>query len=115
MAARTTRRRRRAMTPLRAGLLAAVLILVFTFFGFTKYNPFAHPFVIHATFESANNLQQKAAVREAGVDVGKVTDVHPLSNGNGQARVTMEIEKKGLPIHKDAERKIRPRIFLQGN
>src|SRR2546429_1140991 len=115
MAARTTRRRRRAMTPLRAGLLAAVLIAVFTFFGFTKYNPFAHPFKLYATFESANNLQPKSPVRIAGVDVGMVTDVEPLSKGNGQARVTMELTKKGLPIHTDAELKIRPRIFLEGN
>ena len=27
----------------------------------------------------------------------------------------MEIDKKGLPIHKDATVKIRPRIFLEGN
>ena len=27
----------------------------------------------------------------------------------------MEIKKKGLPIHKDATFKIRPRIFLEGN
>src|SRR5205823_6840680 len=100
MAARTTRRRRRAMTPLRAGLLAAVLIAVFTFFGFTRYNPFAHPFKLHATFESSNNLQPKSPVRIAGVDVGKVTSVESLSNGSGKARVTMQIEKKGLPIHK---------------
>ena len=27
----------------------------------------------------------------------------------------MEIDEKGLPIHKDATLKIRPRIFLEGN
>src|SRR5213080_2082773 len=116
MAARTTRRRRRAMTPLRAGLLAAVLIAVFSFFGFTKYNPFAHPFKLHATFQSANNLQPKSPVRIAGVDVGKVKQVEPIKgSGSGAAKVTMEIYKKGLPIHTDAELKIRPRIFLEGN
>ena len=31
------------------------------------------------------------------------------------AVVTMEIDDKGLPIHKDATLKIRPRIFLEGN
>ena len=30
-------------------------------------------------------------------------------------RVTMEIEDKALPLHEDAELKIRPRIFLEGN
>jgi phospholipid/cholesterol/gamma-HCH transport system substrate-binding protein len=105
------------MSPFKAGLLAATLILVFSFFGFSRYNPFAHPYKLHATFESANNLQPKSPVRIAGIDVGKVTEVEPLktTNGSGAAKVTMEIEKKGLPIHKDAELKIRPRIFLEGN
>ncbi len=103
------------MTPFRAGLLAAVVLAVFSFFGFTRYNPFAHPYVLHATFKSANNLQPKSPVREAGVNVGKVTSVQPLAKGSGEARVTMEIEKMGLPIHTDAEMKIRPRIFLEGN
>jgi len=103
------------ISPFKAGLIAATLVLVFSFFGFSRYNPFAHPYELHATFRSANNLQPKSPVREAGVDVGKVTDVQPLKGGSGAARVTMEIEKKGLPIHRDAELKIRSRIFLEGN
>src|SRR5439155_18932601 len=54
-------------------------------------------------------------VRIAGVDVGKVTDVEPVTKGEGAARVTMEIKKKGLPIHQDATVKVRTRIFLEGN
>ena len=105
------------ISPFKAGLLAAVLILVFSFFGFSRYNPFAHPYKLHAIFKSANNLQPKSPVRIAGVDVGKVTEVKPLKldDGTGAAKVTMELQKKGLPIHKDAELKIRPRIFLEGN
>src|SRR5256885_6846062 len=105
------------VSPFKAGLLAATLILVFSFFGFSRYNPFAHPYKLHATFQSANNLKPKSPVRIAGIDVGKVTEVEPLktTNGSGAAKVTMEIEKKGLPIHRDAELKIRPRIFLEGN
>jgi ABC-type transporter Mla subunit MlaD len=103
------------VTPFKAGLLAAVIILVFSFFGFSRYNPFAHPYTLHATFQSANNLQPKSPVRIAGVDVGKVTDVEPIKSATGAAKVTMEIEKKGLPIHNDAEIKVRPRIFLEGN
>ena len=91
------------------------MILVFSLFGFSRYNPFSHPYKLHATFQSANNLQPKSPVRIAGVDVGKVIDVQPISSGSGAARVTMQIDKKGLPIHKDAELKIRPRIFLEGN
>jgi phospholipid/cholesterol/gamma-HCH transport system substrate-binding protein len=103
------------MTPLKAGLLAAIVILVFSYFGFSRSNPFSDPYKLEATFESANNLQAKSPVRIAGVDVGKVVKVEPLENGSGAAKVTMEIERKGLPIHEDAELKIRPRIFLEGN
>jgi phospholipid/cholesterol/gamma-HCH transport system substrate-binding protein len=103
------------MTPLKAGLLAGVVILVFSFFGFSRYNPFADQYQFTATFESANNLQPKSPVRVAGVDVGKVKKVEPLPGGTGAARVTMEMQKKGLPIHEDAQLKIRPRIFLEGN
>jgi virulence factor Mce-like protein len=107
--------RPQGITTFKAGLLAAVVILIAGFFGFTRYNPFAHPFMLKATFQTANSLQPKSPVRYAGIDVGRVTDVEPLKNGSGAARVTMQIEKKGLPIHKDAELKIRPRIFLEGN
>ena len=37
------------------------------------------------------------------------------SPARNAAVVTMEIDDKGLPIHKDATMKIRPRIFLEGN
>jgi virulence factor Mce-like protein len=102
-------------TPVTAGLIAMGLIAVLVFFGFTRWNPFSHPFKMVATFESANNLKPRSPVRIAGVDVGKVKKVEPIGGKSGAARVTMEIENKGLPIHKDAELKIRPRIFLEGN
>jgi ABC-type transporter Mla subunit MlaD len=103
------------MTPFKAGLLAAIVLLTFTFFGYSRYNPFSDPYTFTATFESANNLQPKSPVRIAGVDVGKVIEVKPLPGDKGAARVKMEIQKRGLPIHKDAQLKIRPRIFLEGN
>jgi virulence factor Mce-like protein len=103
------------MTPLKAGLLAGIVILVFSFFGFSRYNPFSDPYTFTATFESANNLQPKSPVRVAGIDVGKVVEVKPLPGGTGAARVKMEVQKKGLPIHEDAQLKVRPRIFLEGN
>ena len=49
------------------------------------------------------------------MEVGKVTKVEPVESGKGAAEVTMQIDDKGLPIKKDAELKIRPRIFLEGN
>ena len=106
---------RARMTPFKAGVIAIVLIVVFSFFGFTKYSPFKHTYTLYATFESANNLGVNSPVRIAGVNVGKVDEVKPLKNGSGMARVKMEIEKKGLPLHRDATAKVRPRIFLEGN
>ena len=99
MAATKATGRREGISTFKAGLLAAVVIGV-GFFGFTRYNPFAHPFQLHATFQSANNLQPKSPVRIAGVDIGKVTEVQPLKNGTGGAKVTMQIDKKALPIHR---------------
>jgi phospholipid/cholesterol/gamma-HCH transport system substrate-binding protein len=103
------------MTPFKAGLVALVLIIVASFFGFTRYSPFKHTYTLYATVQSANNLQANSPVRIAGINVGKVDEVKPLKNGSGMARITMEIEKKGLPLHKDATLKVRPRIFLEGN
>ena len=53
-------------------------------------------------------------MRIAGVNVGKVKSVDRYKNTN-LTDVTMEISGQGLPIHRDAMLKIRPRIFLEGN
>src|SRR4051794_20132876 len=101
------------MSPFKAGLIAIVLIAILSVFGFTRINPLKHPLQLKAAVQSANNLQKSSPVRIAGVNVGKVKQVEPVKGGG--AIVTMEIEKPGLPIHKDAQLKIRPRIFLEGN
>ncbi|MGH2801966.1 MAG: MlaD family protein, partial [Thermoleophilaceae bacterium] len=103
------------MSPLRAGILTLVLIGLFAYFGFTKSNPFSNPYELQAVFETANNLKPNSPVRIAGVDVGKVKSVESIDDATGGARVKMELEDNGLPIHEDAELKIRPRIFLEGN
>jgi phospholipid/cholesterol/gamma-HCH transport system substrate-binding protein len=108
-------RRSNGMSPFRAGILALVLVGLFAYFGFTKANPFANPYEFRAVFNDVNNLKPKSPVRIAGVEVGKVKKVEPVTDGRGAAQVTMEMEDKGLPIKKDAELKIRPRIFLEGN
>ena len=96
------------------GLVAAVIIAVVVFFGFTKSNPFANPYEVKAAFKNVNDLKPKSPVRIAGVNVGKVKSIEPMKGGRG-AIVTMEIKDEGLPIHADAEVKVRPRIFLEGN
>jgi phospholipid/cholesterol/gamma-HCH transport system substrate-binding protein len=107
--------RSNGMSPFRAGILALVVVGLVTYFGFTKANPFANPYEFKAVFNDVNNLKPKSPVRIAGVEVGKVLRVEPVTDGQGAAQVTMEVEDKGLPIKKDAELKIRPRIFLEGN
>jgi phospholipid/cholesterol/gamma-HCH transport system substrate-binding protein len=107
-------RRGVGFSPAKAGVIALVVIAFLTFEGFTRYNPVRSPFELKATFATANNIQPKSPVRIAGVNVGVVKEIEPLGDGKG-AQVTMEIMKTGLPIHKDAQMKIRPRIFLEGN
>jgi phospholipid/cholesterol/gamma-HCH transport system substrate-binding protein len=106
--------RSKGMGPAKAGVIAIVVIVLLTFEGFTRFNPFRSPFEVQATFHSVNNLQPKSPVRIAGVNVGVVKEVTPLGSGRG-ATVKMEIQPDGLPIHTDAQMKIRPRIFLEGN
>lgn len=101
-------------TRFRVGLLAIVLIAIGAYFGFTKDIPFTHGYYLHAVFESSNNLRPGSPVRIAGVNVGKVKSVDRYKDTN-LTDITMEINEDGLPIHRDATLKIRPRIFLEGN
>ena len=103
------------MSTLRAGILALAVLAVFSYFGFTKANPFSNPYELHAVFDNVSNLKPRSPVRIAGVDVGKVTKLDPITDGEGAAEVTMELKDTALPIHKDAQLKIRSRIFLEGN
>jgi virulence factor Mce-like protein len=102
------------MSNLVAGIIALVLAVGGTFFGFSRWNPLANPYEMVAVFESANNLKARSHVRIAGVTVGKVTKLETIPE-SGAARVTMEIEESALPLHEDAELRIRPNLFLEGN
>jgi phospholipid/cholesterol/gamma-HCH transport system substrate-binding protein len=99
----------------RAGLLTLLAAAVVTYFGFTKSIPFRHHYTVSAVFPSANNIRTNAPVRIAGVEVGKVTKIAHAGDGAQAAVVTMRLERKGLPLHRDVTMKIRPRIFLEGN
>jgi phospholipid/cholesterol/gamma-HCH transport system substrate-binding protein len=98
--------------PVRFGLILIIVLAVLIYFGFTKRIPFKHGFRINAVFNSAVNIKPKSPVRIAGVNVGTVSSIK--SEGDAGV-VTMEISNNGLPIHRDATVKIRPRIFLEGN
>jgi phospholipid/cholesterol/gamma-HCH transport system substrate-binding protein len=111
---RAARKDRTGASPVMVGLLVLLVILIGTYFGFTKHIPFTHGFRVKAVVESAVSIRISSPVRIAGVNVGKVVDVQGQGSSDA-AVVTMEIDDVGLPIHKDAELKIRPRIFLEGN
>ena len=124
---RRRRGRRRGMRPWLAGLIAILFIVFISYGAYTKFaNPFASPYTAHVIFESAGGLKQDAQVRIAGVNVGKVQSLKPVTGctleaANGPehqctaADVTLSINDSGLPLHKDATFNIRPRIFLEGN
>jgi phospholipid/cholesterol/gamma-HCH transport system substrate-binding protein len=103
------------MKPFTAGVIALVVVAIGTYFAFTHANPFASPYKLNAVFANAENIKPNSPVRIAGVEVGKVTNVEPAGDNSGAARVQMELKNNALPLHQDAEAKIRPRIFLEGN
>ena len=110
------RNQRRGLSYTTVALITIALVVIGTYLAFTKRNPFADRFEIQATVRTANQLKAGTSlVRIAGVNVGKVTKVEHVGEGEPAARVTMEINKTALPIHKDATMKIRPRIFFEGN
>jgi ABC-type transporter Mla subunit MlaD len=102
-------------SPFQVGLIALLLILVVTFLAFTKDIPFTKPYELKAQFTNAPPILKGQAVRIAGVEVGKVSKIEPVSGDSPAITVTMKLEKKALPIHRDASIKVRPRIFFEGN
>jgi phospholipid/cholesterol/gamma-HCH transport system substrate-binding protein len=102
------------ISPVRAGVIAVILVIITTFLAFSKELPWKDPFEFKAVFQSAANIRLDSPVRIAGVEVGEVTGVEHYEDSD-MAIVTMQMKDDGLPIHKDATLKIRPRLFLEGN
>ncbi|MSW96181.1 MAG: MCE family protein, partial [Actinobacteria bacterium] len=111
---RTLRKDRRGANPVTVGLLVLVAVAAVAYFGFTKDWPFSRGFEFQAVFKTSNSIRLDSPVRIAGVNVGKIKRIEG-QDGTNNAVITMEIKDGGLPIHKDARLKIRPRIFLEGN
>jgi len=111
---RVPRKDRSGASPVLVGALVLLALAIITFFGFTKDIPLTKGYRLKAVFTSANSIRQNSPVRIAGVNVGKVKSIERAPGSNASI-VEMELTKKGLPIHKDATAKIRPRIFLEGN
>jgi phospholipid/cholesterol/gamma-HCH transport system substrate-binding protein len=117
--------RKKGISTLRAGTIGAVILIVFTYLGFTKFAlPFKSQYTADIVFQNANQLRPGALVRVAGINVGKVTTIQPVPGCKSTtstptqcqaADVAVQIQKVGLPLRKDATFWIRPRIFLEGN
>jgi phospholipid/cholesterol/gamma-HCH transport system substrate-binding protein len=106
--------RQRISAPV-AGAIFIAVVAIACFFVFTQANPFANPYELKATFANATNIRTNSPVRIAGVEVGKVKKIEPAGGDSPAATITMDLSDRGLPIHKDARLKLRPRIFLEGN
>ena len=111
------RNQKRGLSYTTVALLTIALVVIGTYLAFTKRNP-----VRASTSRSRRRCRTPTSsrpgtsvVRIAGVNVGKVTKVEHVGEGEPAARVTMELDDSARPIHKDATLKIRPRIFFEGN
>lgn len=106
--------RRAADTERRQYLAALLLVLAVVAIS---YVAFAQPrlggtYELKAVVSNANQLRSGSPVRIAGVDVGQVMGV---DRGPGNtSTLRLRVEDRGLPLHKDATLKIRPRLFLEG-
>jgi len=114
------RGQRKTISPFRAGLIAIIVVAIGSYLAFAKHVPFlTHHYQLNAVFQNATNLRTNSPVRIAGVEVGTVKKVSAYKDSNGTptgaALVTMALNKNGLPIHRDATLKIRPKLFLEGN
>ncbi|MHB8491943.1 MAG: MlaD family protein [Solirubrobacteraceae bacterium] len=102
----------RARRPLRFGLTFIALLAIALYFAIAKKVPFTHGYRLNAVFGTAINMAPGTPVRIAGVNAGTVVSLKRLGDA---ADVEMEISSAGLPIHRDATLKIRPRLFLEGS
>lgn len=97
----------------RAAVAAVAAIFAGTVAVFVGHDPTAQPYEIRGVFASSNGLRNGSPVRIAGVAVGAVTGIE---RGPGNTSiVSMRIDGRGRPIHRDAELAIKPRLLLEGN
>ena len=109
------RRRRGGMSTLTVGIVALVVTLVGVYLGFTKSIPFRPHYEVKAAFKSANNLAPRRRCGSPASRSARSRRSSARRKGDKGAVVTMRIQDKGRPLHKDARFTIRPRIFLEGN
>ena len=108
-------RRDRGISPFRAGAITLIVAVLAVYLAFARGVPWSDHYEIKAAFTDSVNVKERQPVRIAGVEVGQVVKVDHPEPGEGRVEVTMRIEDDGRPIHRDAQVKIRPRMFLEGN
>ena len=97
----------------RVGIAGIIVVLVVTWFAFSKDIPFTSGYRVTGTFSSSTQLRVGDPVRVAGVEVGKVKKISP---GPGQTQaVELELARDDIPVHTDATLRIRPRLLLEGS
>jgi phospholipid/cholesterol/gamma-HCH transport system substrate-binding protein len=109
------RNRKRGLGPVPVAIAVIAFLVLGTWLAFRKELPFRGHWEVDAVVRTANQLRAGSEVRIAGVTVGKVTKIETVGSNEQAARVTLRINEKGRPLHKDATLKIRPRILLEGN
>lgn len=102
------------MAPIKVALITLTLVVLAVYFAFTKAIPFKSHYEIQAVFQNSNLITERSPVRIAGVGIGSVQRVERYKRTNF-ALVTMRINESGRPLKQDAEFKVRPRLFLEGN
>ncbi len=109
-------RRRRTRNPFAVGALVLVVGALAIWLAVREDLPFLNPpYTVNAAFRDSQGIRNGSPVRVAGIEIGTVTAVRPEGPGSPTAIVEMEIRDEGRPLHRDAQFKIRPRIFLEGN
>ena len=103
------------MPPFWAGLISTVVVAIAVYFAFARELPWGDHYEVKIHFAESVNVKERQPVRIAGVDVGEVVKVEHADPPKRLVEVTVRIEDDGRPIHEDAQVKIRPRIFLEGN
>ncbi len=99
----------------KGGLVAIVITAIALYLAWSKDVPFTRPFEVTAVFQNAPPLSNRTVVRIAGVDVGKVGAIETVDGNSPAVKVTLKLDDEALPIHSDAELRVRPRLLFEGN
>jgi ABC-type transporter Mla subunit MlaD len=108
------RNQKRGLSAFAAGGIVIAIIAVVTYLVFANDIPFTRPYQVKVVVATATSVTAGSPVRIAGVTVGEVQKVEQVGDQTTTV-LTVNMSDRGLPLYKDAQVKVRPRIFLEGN